>query len=70
MGVTSKDSMKRGMSLDVQFDEQDMVKVSLIGLAANFIDHQFWKKNILCKHLCGDENPFMTRQAEKYLLRI
>ncbi|KAK3742700.1 hypothetical protein RRG08_025644 [Elysia crispata] len=26
VGVTSKDSMKRGMSLDVQFDEQDMVK--------------------------------------------
>ncbi|RUS75573.1 hypothetical protein EGW08_016667, partial [Elysia chlorotica] len=28
VGVSSKDSMKRGMSLDVQFDEQDMVKES------------------------------------------
>ena len=27
VGIT-KDSMKRGMSLDVQYDEQDMIKVS------------------------------------------
>lgn len=29
LGIT-KDSLKRGMSLDVQYDEQDMIKVSTI----------------------------------------
>ena len=28
VGIT-KDSMKRGMSLDVQYDEQDMIKVNI-----------------------------------------
>lgn len=32
VGISREDSMKRNMSLDVQFDEQDMVKVWNISL--------------------------------------
>ena len=32
----SKDSMKRGMSLDVQFDEQDLIKVSLVSMFPHY----------------------------------